>query len=159
MATNTVQTQYTCTALRKSFSSNFPKDDTIPQSGEGSEIITLAITPTNVSNLLVIEACIMIDITAVGGPYPIVLSLFQDATADALASSIEGVNDAVTRLPSMFLRHIMVAGTTSATTFKLRGGAFDNSARTWKVNSSTGVPYLIYAGALKSSLQITEINV
>ena len=40
---------------RTSVTTVIPFDDTVPQNDEGTEIITLAITPTSTSNKLVIE--------------------------------------------------------------------------------------------------------
>ena len=97
-----------------------PSDDTIPQNTEGAEIETVSITPTSTSNILYILVTAMIS-----GPsddQQIVCALFQDSTADALAAvHSEGASGA--RLQPVNLHHSMTAGTTSATTFKVRGGS------------------------------------
>lgn len=51
-----VQHVFATDATYASTTSTFPLDDTIPQSSEGAEAVTVAITPTNSSNYLLIEA-------------------------------------------------------------------------------------------------------
>lgn len=106
-------------------SASIPIDDTIPQSGEGTQIITQAITPTNASNYLEIEAIIPVGISNASAIAAI--ALFQDSTANALAATCytNGTNDSQT---VMRLVHRMAAGTTSATTFKIRLGTSVGSA-------------------------------
>jgi hypothetical protein len=90
-------------------------DDTIFQNSEGVEIITLAITPTASNSILKIEFnCTF------GGPSAVAcqLGLFQDTTANALSSQYQYVYG----YDQVSLLHLMTAGTTSATTFKVRGG-------------------------------------
>lgn len=128
-----------------------PLDDTIPQNTEGTEFLTLAITPKSATNALVIEVTGLFTIgTAdrfvIGG-------LFQDSTADALAATI-GYNDPASTTRSLVvpLRHSMVAGTTSATTFKLRAGP--NAAATVTFNGRGGARTL--GATTKSVMTITE---
>jgi hypothetical protein len=96
-------------------STTVPLDDTIFQNSEGVEIITLAITPTASNSILKIEFnCTF------GGPSAVAcqLGLFQDTTANALSSQYQYVYG----YDQVSLLHLMTAGTTSATTFKVRGG-------------------------------------
>lgn len=102
------------------FATQIPLDDTIPQSGEGTECITLSITPTSATNYLVISFGVQTCITGGTASGNVVCALFQDATANALKAEnnfISATYPQYTRL-----NHIMVAGTTSATTFKIRFG-------------------------------------
>ena len=96
-----------------------PNDDTIPQSGEGAEFMTLAITPTNASNKLFIEAVVYISPSS-SGP-TIESALFQDSTAGALAAMAQR-SDATSIGENICFNHYMTAGTVSATTFKIRCG-------------------------------------
>jgi len=94
-------------------------DDTIPQSTEGTEFITLSITPESSSNTLVIEADLLVqndDADYIG------MALYQDSTANALTAAIETVSTSDGFTGMMHLKHIMTAGTTSPTTFKIRAG-------------------------------------
>ena len=129
-----------------------PVDDTIPQITEGTEFMTLAITPTSATNKLKIEVLFI-------GVYPadavIALLLFQDSTANALASNFNWSMGTNTRNFSMYLSHFMTAGTTSATTFRIRAGG--DNAGTLTFNGRTGSRQ--YGGTLASSITITEIAV
>ena len=129
-----------------------PLDDTIPQITEGTEFMTLAITPTSATNKLRIEVLFL-------GVYPtdavVTLMLFQDSTANALACNDIWSMGTSTRNFSMYLSHFMTAGTTSATTFKIRAGG--DNAGTLTFNGRGGARQ--YGGTLASSITITEIAV
>ena len=61
-----------------------PIDDTIPQITEGTEFMTLAITPTSATSTLIIY--VVINTSANLTQYN-TMALFQDSTANALASA------------------------------------------------------------------------
>jgi len=128
-----------------------PFDDTIPQNSEGDEYLTLAITPTNASNVLRIQACFLIGHSTTNGSHCI--ALFQDSTAGALAT-MDGFTDRVSDPQCVVLDYRMAAGTTSSTTFKIRGGA--GGAGTTTINGRAGAR--LYGGVNTSSLTITEIS-
>jgi|TARA_R110002072_G_C7680514_1_gene511360 hypothetical protein len=127
-------------------------DDTIPQKTEGDEFMTLAFTPTNASSKLLIEA-ISIGSVSKADRY-IVMALFQDTTTNALATSAVW-EDTLTGMNTLSLRHYMTAGTTSATTFKIRIGSPDSTA-TYTFNGFSSARK--YGGTLASSITITEIG-
>jgi hypothetical protein len=129
-----------------------PMDDTIPQNTEGDEYMTLAITPKNASNILEIEVRAFISSSAGSGYYS--AALFQDATASALASSID-IFTTTDDLVGVSFKHRMVAGTTSSTTFKVRAGA--DVAGTITFNGFAGARK--HGGVLASSITINEIRV
>lgn len=81
-----------------------------------------------------------------------VAALFQDATANALAAAVQVCSAADGNVCITFT-HFMTAGTTSATTFRVRAGA--NAAGTTRLNGRIGAQ--LYGGALASSITITEI--
>jgi hypothetical protein len=126
-----------------------PIDDTIPQNTEGTEFMTLAITPTNANNKLLISVCTFLANTAANN---LVSALFQDSTANALALGVVNTQTA-SALLEIYFTHFMTAGTTSSTTFKVRSGG--NLASTVTFNGVSGTRY--YGGALASSITITEI--
>lgn len=129
-----------------------PHDDTIPQNTEGVEFLTLAITPTNASNLLVIDTqCDVSD--SASGPSSLHMALFQDSTANAIAQSSQS-QAGTNYLNVMFLSHYMTAGTTSSTTFKVRVGCA--SAGTMTFNGTGSARKM--GGAKKSYLRIMEIS-
>ena len=128
-------------------------DDTIPQKTEGNEVMTLAITPTNSSNKLIIYSEGFFTHTA-GGAWANV-ALFQDTTANALSATTAGRLSLGDEGLHFSLTHYMTAGTTSSTTFKIRAGGQD--AGTMTFNGSGGTRYM--GGVMASSITITEIAV
>ena len=128
-----------------------PLDDSIPQNSEGTEFMTLAITPTSATSKLRIEVLL---ICCYSADAVITSMLFQDNTANALACNYNWSGGSGTRNISMYLSHFMTAGTTSATTFKIRAGG--DNAGTLTFNGRTGARQ--YGGTLASSITITEIG-
>ena len=125
-----------------------PFDNTIPQITEGTEFMTLAITPKDAASTLEITVVLQCGSSAAA---TLTSALFQDATANALratSSLIALVNGVVT----VVFTHLMVAGTTSTTTFRVRGGA--NSAGTVTFNGNAGAQ--IFGGVAGSSITIKE---
>lgn len=123
-------------------------DNTIPQNTEGNQYMSLAITPTNAGNTLVIDTTIVLATSAVN---IMIVALFQDSTANALAAVAHTIRSANDSLTCTF-RHTMTAGTTSATTFKIRAGGIN--ANTTTFNGAAGTQY--FGGVCASSMTITE---
>ena len=121
-----------------------PIDGTIPQNTEGTELLTATITPTSASSTLVIE----VDVS--GYPaVPSTVALFQDSNADALTAVL------VNRFAVPTLVYKMTAGTTSATTFKVRIGPRD-SGETFYYNRSNSSSSPYGSGMMTSSIVIWE---
>jgi len=133
-------------------SSTMPVDNTIPQITEGSAFMELAITPTNASNLLQID---VVFFASHSNNREVAYAIFQDSTANALAAVAEvgtsGKPSVVT------FSHQMVAGTTSATTLKVRAGP-DSATHVIYLNG-TSVGGGLFGGVAASSITITEIAV
>ena len=128
-------------------------DDTIMQNTEGTEFMTLAITPTSATNKLKID--VVGNFNHDASSKILSVGLFQDSTADALATTCSFESVANSPLPISFT-HFMTAGTTSSTTFKVRCGA-DTSA-TVTLNGRDGSNRRL-GGRYASSITITEIAV
>ena len=126
-------------------------DDTIPQNTEGNEVMTLAVTPTNTNNILHIDVVVNMNTSLTAA---CLIALYQDTTAGALASALETVSGA-SHAGNIKFTHRMTAGTTSSTTFKVRGGL--NTAGTFTYNGDG--PYRRFGGTMASSITITEIAV
>lgn len=146
-----VQTQYTVSSSTGSTTTAIPYDNTIPQNTEGAEAITVTITPTNSSNKLLIEfsgffGCTVSDV--------ITIALFQDSTANALAATAVGVI-AAGFIQSGTLSYVMTAGTTSATTFKIRYGATVSTTRTAYFNTPSNGN--VYSTSRCATLKVMEI--
>lgn len=124
---------------------NIPIDDTIPQNTEGAELMTRAITPASATNRLLITAQLAIMNNNGFG-----FALFQDTTANALAGHI-GITTSGVPVQAM-LFHEMAAGTTSATTFKIRFG--ETAGGTTYINGNAGSRLL--GGVMKTYLMVEE---
>lgn len=144
-----VQVVNTQTGAVATGATSIPLDDTIPQNTEGDEYMTLAITPTSATNKLRID---VVWFGSVASASEITVALFQDSTANALAAT-SSVQVTATGRSIITLTHYMTAGTTSATTFKVRAGP--NAGATLTFNGMSGTR--LYGGAAASSITITEI--
>ncbi len=126
-----------------------PNDNTIPQNTEGTQFMSATITPRSALNLLEISHLGFYSTGSVGRE---ALALFQDTTANALATAAISTARVIDAEPAM-LQYTMSAGTTSATTFKIREGS--SSGGTVTFNGEDGAAY--YGGTLTSTLTIKEI--
>lgn len=116
---------------------SIPVDNSIPQNTEGAQLFTLAITPKAATNILEIEVYIPVALGSLGAGGSMQAALFQDATAGGLAVALVfTAQDGFDSGQTIMLRHRMVAGTTSATTFKIRVGV---STSSMTINGSAGV--------------------
>ena len=127
-----------------------PTDDTIPQSGEGDQYMSLAITPRSATSKLVIN--IVWQGSSNNGPASATAALFQDSTANALAG-LTITHAGTNYWFEIVFDHSMTSGTTSSTTFKVRVGP--NSAQTLTFNGLGGARTL--GGVMASSITITEV--
>jgi len=128
-----------------------PDDDTIPQISEGDEYLSVAITPTSASNKLLIQVIVNGDCS---GEKVITAALFQDSTAGALAGTQSARDGATNDQHQIAFNHYMTAGTTSATTFRVRAGGASN---TFTLNGHSSGRLL--GGVNASSLTVMEIAV
>jgi len=140
-------------AVATSSGSVIPYDDTIPQITEGYEFMTLAITPTSATNKLLIT--VTINLIPESSSNGVIVALFQDATAGALAVQNDALDEVRCNKVVTF-SHYMTAGTTSATTFRVRGSA-DISGNVTFNGYIGGVRK--FGGVMASSITITEISV
>jgi len=149
-ATQLIQWVNTQTGAVATGSTVMPDDDTIPQITEGNEYMTLAITPTNAANTLLIDVVINFSCNY---DEAVMLALFQDATAGALAAETVYATSTGNRYTTHFT-HKMTAGTTSATTFRVRVGA--STAGTITFNGYSAGRRL--GGVMASSITIREVR-
>jgi hypothetical protein len=132
-------------------SAAIPLDDTIPQSTEGDQFMTKAITPSSAAHLLRVSHRGHYA-TASAGIF-VVAALFQDSTANALATSFTFVNSTANSVTPVDIDHILLAAATISTIFRVRaGGAVVNS---FTFNGSGGGR--LYGGTANSYLNIEEI--
>lgn len=145
-----VQTLYNSDSAVATGTTTIPNDDTIPQNTEGDQYMSQAITPTSAGNVVYIEHEGQYFNSAAGAPR-MVAALFQDSTANALAAAAVIVDNNGARRLS--LRHSMLAGTTSATTFKIRAGGTAAGTTTFNGESAAR----LFGGVYNSLLRVTEI--
>ncbi len=107
--------------------STIPCDGTIPQNTEGAQILSLAITPKSATSKLYFFITANVNNS---NNEPVTVALFQDSTANALAS-YPGISYG--RTSAYTWVYTMTSGTTSATTFKVRVGS---TASTTYINRS-----------------------
>lgn len=127
-----------------------PWDDSIPQITEGTEFMTLAITPTSATSVLLIEVDALLNSSNVNY---IIGALFKNADADALAA-MPVYQEGASRPQPLNFRHRIVAGGTASITFRFRAGT--SGASTLTFNGEGGVRRL--GGVMASSITVTEIK-
>lgn len=151
LAGSIIQVVNTQTGATSSGTTAIPQDDTIPQNTEGDEYMTLSITPNNANNKLKIS---VVWNGANGASGAIIVALFQDSTANALACQMIPSVGTSSTLGFTSFTHYMTAGTASSTTFKVRAGA--NAGTTYFNGGATGRQW---GGVAASSITIEEIKV
>lgn len=125
-----------------------PFDNTIPQNTEGTQFMSLPITPINASSTLEITVNTQAAHSDLSG---IATALFQDSNANAIAAMTQ-LNSVAGGSASANFTYLMSAGTTSITTFKVRIGA--GGAGTLTFNGSGGAGIL--GGVMASRITIKE---
>jgi hypothetical protein len=128
-----------------------PDDDTIPQKTEGREIITCSITPTSSTNILLIEVNSYFA-GSMASLYPASGAIFQDDTSNAISATRLCYSTAINQ--SFIIRHRMVSGTTSATTFKLRFGT--STAQSTTAINGGSTPANVFGGVSSCIITIQE---
>lgn len=125
-------------------------DDSIPQNTEGTEVITVSITPTSTTNRLRIEFNAPTIGTASSGA--LVAALFQDTTANALAAGYAYTSGA--SAAPLSLTHEMAAGTTASTTFKIRLSCQSGAAY---LNGNLNLGTRAFGGVSAARLRVIEL--
>ena len=145
-----IQAVNTQSGTFSSSTTTIPLDNTIPQNTEGSEVLTATITPIASTNRLRIDVVICAGASVANN---IVVGLFRDSTANAVAAATEVADGAGSRRIITFT-HFVTAGSTAATTFRVRAGLA--TAGTLNINGDGGGGSL-FGGVMSSSITITEI--
>jgi hypothetical protein len=128
-----------------------PGDDTIPQSSEGAQIVTVSITPKATTHKLLIEFQFMGQVSGDDA----VWAIFQDSTASAIAAGYlnrSAVSNAFAA--TTWGGHTMTAGTTSSTTFKLRVGPASGGT----VAANGGTSGRDFGGVSSCWIKVTEVK-
>lgn len=129
-----------------------PNDDTIPQSGEGNQFMSLAITPRSALNVLIWRH--VGNYAVAGSATASICALFQDATANALAATtFTGGPGGASQYSPAVLEHAARAGTASATTGKIRVG--NGGGTTTTFNGQSGARTM--GGVMGSRFSVEEV--
>lgn len=125
-----------------------PYDNTTPQNTEGHEVITVTITPKKATSILKIRGIIF---GASNAGNSLIAALFKDADVNALASAaiFHGGNNVVDAIP---FAYEMVAGVTTAITFKIRLGSNVTGSLSFNGDSGGG----IFNATLGSFIEVIE---
>lgn len=129
-----------------------PLDDTIPQIGEGTLILTAAITPKTTTNKLRVHVHVPYSIAGSAGSA--IAGLFRNGVNDALAAVWK--YDAVGSGGALAFIHEFVPGVTSSVTLTTRIGV-DNASRSLVVNGLAG-PSRMLGGAQRAWMFVQEIK-
>jgi hypothetical protein len=146
-----VQISHTQSGAVATGTTQIPDDDTVPQNTEGDQYMTLSHTPKNANNILIIKMGAHLGSSV--NTNRMIMGLFQDSIANALAASViyEPIATTVFYLP---LAYKTAAGTTSAITFKMRAG--QNAAGTTTFNGENSSR--IMGGVLSSFITVYEYS-
>lgn len=128
-----------------------PADNTTPQITEGDQYMTVTLTPTSAANALHIEA--LAQLTNSGGTTNrIIMALFQDAVANALATAAAQVLG--TRVQQLSLTYAMLANLAVSTTLRIRAGG--DGTGTTDFNGEGGATSF-FNGTFTSYLRVREV--
>lgn len=127
-----------------------PVDDTIPQSAEGDEILSVSITPTNAASTLLITVDLNVQLAIASGLFA--SAVFVDSVANAIAGRV-GTSPTTGRVETSNYTHSLSAGSTTARTYKVRAGSA--TATDLKINGDDATRLL--GGVMSSSLSVVEI--
>lgn len=131
-----------------------PFDNTKPQNTEGVEIITATITPHSVSNLLRITYLINGNAESGSSNLTLTTAFFQDSTSDAIFTAY--AHSSASSPASLSGTFFFTAGTTSATTIKMRLG-LENTTSFFVNGNAAGNP--VFNGTSKCIISIQETKV
>lgn len=146
-----LQTVSSVTGAVATGSGTIPYDDTIPQDSEGTEFLSLAITPKSSNSKIIIEAKLNLGSSA-GGNLSSAAFLSGVANAIVVTTNLVGAGGAAGFQPTLFAEYINTS--TAAKTFKVRAG--NSAAATVTLNGEGGVRK--FGGVLLSSIKLTEVS-
>ncbi len=126
-----------------------PADDTIPQNTEGTEIVTVTITPKRSDSTIRIRFSGMCAFP-IGSSQQVTAAVFQDSAADAIFATGKLVGVAV--IDALSGEFTVAAGSTTARTYKLRVGAASGTVR---MNGNAAGRH--YGGIAATTLTAEEI--
>lgn len=114
-----VQRNYATYTANTDLTTAIPKDSTIPQSSEGTEVVTASLTPTSTTNR------VRVTFSAWGvsssGALAIIAAMFVDSGADAVQVTMS-TSPSGTEFCNLIMHYEYVPGDTNSHTYKIRVG-------------------------------------
>jgi hypothetical protein len=151
-----LQTQYTETTTFLAFTTTMAGVlDSIPVKTDGTQILSVSITPNATANTLLVQALAPVTNSAVNAMW---VALFQDTTTSALVAQNFFVAVANGVVPAG-LTFRLTAGTTGPTTFKINVGNFTGVTTTWALNGIANPATRRLGGASRATLTVQETKV
>jgi hypothetical protein len=149
-ASKVLQIVETETSAVATGTTTLPADDTTPQSTEGDQYLTQAITPKSALSKILILTCCMLSTTNAGD---FTVAVFRDAIANAL----KAIGSYITGPTPFPLAIVLIAqenspGAGASVTYKVRAG--NAAAATTTLNGGGGTRR--YGGVAASSLVLVE---
>jgi hypothetical protein len=148
-----VQRVYAQTVTYSSISAVIPYDNSVPQSGEGTQVLTVSITPRASANKLLVAVTLQVGSNT--GLDAVVAALFKDSETGARAAASYIPTENRSGTATLAIQYEMTAGGTDAIEFKVRMGP-----------GSTGNAYLNgddserkFGGVQVSSIVVSEVKV
>jgi hypothetical protein len=124
-------------------------NNTIPQNTAGTQFMTISVTPKATTSRLYVQVRALFDNSISGTT---IMALFQDSTADALATSSFFQSGGGGSHFTMVLTCMVNQTAGTAITFKIRAGSTSSSTLTF--NGSAGSR--LYGTSVKSTIKVTE---
>ena len=119
LAGSVVKSAYSETTAYATYNTVIPVDDTIPQITEGTEVLTVTITPTSVASKIRIKANLYTSITSGGGTG--VFAVFRDSNVNAIFATSD-YKEISLETSSVSFEFYDSPSSVSAITYKLRVG-------------------------------------
>ncbi len=134
-----------------------PFDNTIPQSTEGGEFMTITFTPKLPNSLLIVEAYANFNCGNPGNDGPPTGALFQDSNTGAFAASCGATafGGSASQINSLFVKGFVLATSLTPLTFRFRAGG-STAGWTHIFNGASGAGR--YGGVSASYIQVTEVS-
>lgn len=127
--------------------------DTIPQITDGTELVTVSITPKLSTTKLLITISGNLATSAASASWA---AVFQDTTANAVVAVQAGTNIGADLTFPFNANYQMTSGTTSSTTFRLRVGLFNGGSGSWAVNGTSAGRRL--GGSQRAVIKVVEVK-
>lgn len=147
--TGIVDTTTATYATSAAISTQIPRDDTLPQSGEGTEIVSASLTPKRATNKVRVT---FTGLGATNTASSVIAALFVDSNASAVAATIASYTAADTP-NSLTLVYEHTPGDTNAHTYKVRVGP--GGGATIRMNGTSAGR--LFGGTAVCTLRIEEI--